>query len=897
MAIGSWVDHMGSKPRKWAAKSVGGIFGFRSLLLAAFALIVVVGVLADLQNREAAEQDLRISVSERIGLMRAKLEGNINGNVQLVRGLISTLKTEPDMSQERFAELSSHLFTDNSQLRNIAGAPDLVISLMYPMAGNGRAIGLDFRKNAAQREAVLQVRDEGKMIIAGPVDLVQGGQGVIGRFPVFTEVDGERAFWGIVSAVIDAQRLFEDSGLLDPDLPIDIAVVGRDAKGASGEQFFGQAHVLASSPVTADVVLPNGSWQLAAIPKTGWEPDSFAIWWRRALIIAAGFLVLLPILIAGHSSEQRKRSMRELQIREESLQRLSRRLELALDASKVGVWELNLETDELVWDDRMRELYDVPDTVKKPDVDVWRGTLHPDDAQRAEAEFEEALRSRGQYRSDFRVVSRKGAVRHIRAKAAVHDVGNAPRIIGLNWDVTADVKLQDALKQAKSEMEQRNAELEATKAKIEHMALHDSLTGLPNRRFLDIELSGSATGSKRGRSARALLIVDLDRFKQINDTFGHAAGDALLIHVSEALRSLIRPTDFVARIGGDEFVIVCRQYTDATYLTGLAESIVEHMREPMIHNGNECRFGVSIGISTAEYGIDEASQLLVNADLALYQAKSTGRNRFAFFTAELHAATLRTKTLADEMLRGIEEGEFVPFYQPQFDASDHSITGVEAVARWRHPVHGTLTPDRFLDVSDEFNVTAAIDRAILVQTLEDMKSWSQNDLGIPRASVNVSAQRLHDPELHERLAELNIQPGTLSFELVESIFLDDYDDVVLRNIEGIRAMGIDIEIDDFGTGRTSIVSLMKLNPRRLKIDRQLIIPMTTSRASRQLAKSVIEIGKALNIGVVAEGVETMRHAQLLKRLGCDILQGYAFARPMPAEDLVAYLKKPVELSA
>lgn len=888
---------MESELKPTPVKPTAGTLGFSPLLVIAFVLIAVVGTLVDKQNREASEQELRISVGERIGLIRAKLEGNINGNIQLVRGLISTLKTEPDMQQSRFAELSTHLFTGSSQLRNIAGAPDLIVSLMYPMAGNERAIGLNYRENAAQKAVALAVRDGGQMVIAGPVDLVQGGQGIIGRFPVFTGEDGDRTFWGIVSAVIDAQRLYEESGLLDPDLPIDIAVVGQDGTGGSGEQFFGPAAVLESSPVTAEVVLPNGSWLLAAVPKNGWHQPSAAVWWQRLLIITAGILVLLPIVIAGRLSEQRKKSMRDLQIREEHLQRLSRRLELALDASKVGVWELNLETDELVWDDRMCELYDLPPDIGTPDVEIWSKTLHPEDAQRAQAEFENALQSRGQYRSNFRVILRNGDIRHIRAKAAVHDVGDAPRIIGLNWDVTADVKLQDALKHAKSQMEHRNEELEDTKAKIEHMALHDSLTGLPNRRFLDSELSKSAEEDHPESTARALLIVDLDRFKQINDTFGHAAGDALLIHVSKVLRTLTRPTDFVARIGGDEFVIVCRQATDEKHLTALAESIVDHMRAPMRYNGNECRFGVSVGISTTEHGANEASHLLVNADLALYQAKSTGRNRFAFFTPELQANTLRAKKLADDIMRGIEEGEFKPFYQLQFDAGDHSITGVEALARWHHPEHGILTPDRFLEASEEFNMTAAIDREVLKQTLRDMTSWSRHGLDIPRASVNVSAQRLLDPELPERLAGLNIKPGTLSFELVESIFLDDCDDIVLHNIECIKAMGIDIEIDDFGTGRTSIVSLMKLNPRRLKIDRQLIIPMTESRASRKLAKSVIEIGKSLNIEVVAEGVETMRHAQLLKRLGCDILQGFAFAKPMSAADLLHYAKKPVELSA
>jgi len=225
------------------------------------------------------------------------------------------------------------------------------------------------------------------------------------------------------------------------------------------------------------------------------------------------------------------------------------------------------------------------------------------------------------------------------------------------------------------------------------------------------------------------------------------------------------------------------------------------------------------------------------------------------------------------------------------------VTGVEALARWQHPELGLLTPAHFLAVAEEFNATASIDREILRQTLTDMDRWARTDVVVPRASVNVSAQRLQDPELLERLEAFDITPGRLSFELVESIFLDDGNDIHMENIERIKALGIDIEIDDFGSGRTSIISLLKVNPRRLKIDRQLIIPMLDSKAPRKLVRSVIEIGKSLDIVVVAEGVESMRHAQMLKRMGCDVLQGHAFGEPMPADQLARHIAKPVELTA
>ena len=442
-------------------------------------------------------------------------------------------------------------------------------------------------------------------------------------------------------------------------------------------------------------------------------------------------------MIAGRLSEQRKKSMHDPQIREDKLQRLSQRLKLALDASRVGVWEYNLKTDQLVWDDRMRELYGIAQDKEPVVVDDWRNALHPDDRERAEHEFEEALRTRGPYRSVFWVLPGGGKVRHIRTRTAVYEDAGGLRIVGLNWDVTSDVRLQDALKQAKAEAERRNTELEETKARIEHMAMHDSLTGLPNRRFLDMELSRAVETTET--APRALLIVDLDRFKQINDTFGHAAGDALLVHVADILRLLARPSDFVARIGGDEFVILCRHDTQRQHLTLLAQSIVARMQRPMIYEGNACRFGVSVGISTAGNDAEEILRLLVNADLALYQAKSTGRNRFAFFTLELQAETLRTtRNWPMISFAASRRANSCPNYQPQYDAHRHTVTGVEALARWRHPELGTLTPAHFLAVAEEFNATAAIDREILRQTLADMDRWTKASVTVPRVPPSTS---------------------------------------------------------------------------------------------------------------------------------------------------------------
>jgi diguanylate cyclase (GGDEF)-like protein len=445
---------------------------------------------------------------------------------------------------------------------------------------------------------------------------------------------------------------------------------------------------------------------------------------------------------------------------------------------------------------------------------------------------------------------------------------------------------------AKNLAEARNAELELAKASLEFNALHDALTGLPNRRYLDNVLAEHAATSAASEKSVALLHVDLDRFKQINDTLGHVAGDEMLKHVARLLRASVSADDFVARVGGDEFIVV--SVADEDNLPGLSEKadlIIDKISQPVPYQGHLCRFGASVGIAVEHGDKVDPKDLLVNSDIALYRAKETTKGGKLFFSKEIQSEIVNAKEISDDILRGIEQEEFISFYQPQFDARTHELVGVEALVRWKHPVKGMLAPAAFLKIAEDLNAVSVMDRMILERAVDDLDRWSASGIVVPKVAVNVSARRLNDIQLIDSLRAMNIKPGTISFELVESIFLDETDDSSASNINEIRKLGIEIEIDDFGTGHASIVSLLNLNPSYLKIDRQFVTPVAGSPEKRRLVSSIVDMGKSLGIKVVAEGVETIEQAHILRELRCDVLQGYAFAKPMPVEELEKFIER------
>jgi diguanylate cyclase (GGDEF)-like protein/PAS domain S-box-containing protein len=576
----------------------------------------------------------------------------------------------------------------------------------------------------------------------------------------------------------------------------------------------------------------------------------------------------------------------EMKTSRERFERISRRLEMALTASKVGVWEFDLTTNRVDWDPIMREMYGLPGDLAPLPRNIWEDALHPDDKADAIALTTLAMANKQDYILDYRVIRQDGVVRNLRSRAShIDDFHDGPKLIGLNWDVTQDYELAQELKNANAVALKRNNELEAARALMEHNSLHDALTGLPNRRMLDTVQRASVENADAGNRRFAVLHVDLDRFKQINDTLGHAAGDAVLIRTAAILRETVGPHDLVARVGGDEFAVFIENAPPEEELVNLARQIITKSSMPIKYLHHECRCGVSVGIAYAEgQGIDSKS-LFINADLAMYRSKHSGRGGYSVFNDDMRREALEKKNRSDQLLTAIERDEFFCLYQPQYASKSLRLTGVETLVRWNNPRQGLMSPTDFLPLADELQIIDRIDEIVLRLALRDLAAWQVAGLVIPRLSINISGRRLRDPNLAAELMRLEMPKGILSFEFLESIFLDEPDEVQMMNINCIRALGIGVEVDDFGSGHSSIVSLLKLKPDRLKIDRTIIEPVTRSKRQRQLVQSIVDIGNLQGITVLAEGVETMAHVEILQAIGCDEFQGYALARPMSADDL------------
>jgi diguanylate cyclase (GGDEF)-like protein len=439
---------------------------------------------------------------------------------------------------------------------------------------------------------------------------------------------------------------------------------------------------------------------------------------------------------------------------------------------------------------------------------------------------------------------------------------------------------------AQSRLRERDANL-ANAERAEYLAYHDGLTGLPNRSMFSKLLNQGISEARRYERSLAVAFLDLDRFKQINDSLGHEAGDQLLQEVATRLRSCVRESDTVARLGGDEFVVLLPELGRGDDAALVAQKILAEVARPFNLMGQEFRVTVSIGLSSyPEDGLDEQT-LTKNADIAMYQAKEGGKNNFQFYARSRNVNTLERLTLEASLRHALVREEFYLLYQAKRDILSGRVTGMEALLRWQHPDLGTVLPDQFLTVAEESGLIVPIGRWVLRTACRQNVAWQKRGLPPLCIAVNLTARQFYDealiPDICAILESTAMEPQLLELEFAEALLIHRVEDT-LRILTELKALRIRIAIDNFGTGYSLLATLQKFPLDTIKIDRSLIKDITGPAHETGLANAIIAIGKSLSLTVVAQGVETRDQAEYLRTHACDELQGFYFERPLAAEE-------------
>ena len=426
-----------------------------------------------------------------------------------------------------------------------------------------------------------------------------------------------------------------------------------------------------------------------------------------------------------------------------------------------------------------------------------------------------------------------------------------------------------------------------TQERLQYLAHHDILTNLPNRASFTERLQQEVKRAKRSHHQAAVLFIDLDRFKIINDTLGHDIGDKVLQMTAERLVNNLRASDTVARLGGDEFAILLPEIAATDEVAMIAEKLLHDLTKPMHLADRELFISASIGISVYPDDSDDPRILVKHADMAMYRAKSLGRNTYQFFSAELSSRADERLSLESSLRRALEREEFLLYYQPQVSLSNGTITGVEALIRWQQPEHGLTPPDQFIPILEETGLIVEVGEWVARSACQQLRHW--HDAGYPiRMAINVSSRQFNDERLEERIRtiinENEIDPTCIELEITESLLMQNpgKTEQILRNF---AAMGIDLAIDDFGVGYSSLSYLRRFPLNTLKIDRTFVNDITTNPDDAAIVSTIIAMAKTLKLAVIAEGVETQAQLDFLKGQQCETMQGYFFSRPVPAAEI------------
>lgn len=553
----------------------------------------------------------------------------------------------------------------------------------------------------------------------------------------------------------------------------------------------------------------------------------------------------------------------------EALVASERRLAEAQRLARMASFECNFDTDEMLWTPGADQVIGLPEALLPRSFRGHVSLLHADDREGLEDAYWNLVSEQRPYEVEYRLLTGEGKVRWIRERGYYLPAEGAlpSRLCGLVFDISATKEAHD---------------------RIQYLAWHDTLTGLANREQLQEVLHQRLEVARDAGLQMALLFVDLDRFKTINDSLGHQVGDELLKTCAQRLRDAVRGSDVVGRLGGDEFVVVLTGVDAAAHVAPIATKLLSRIAAPMVIQGLQLHVTASLGISVYPRDGATASELMRHADAAMYQAKAKGRNTHCFFSEELNARLSERFEIESQLRLALVRGELSLHFQPQFQSEGTRLIGFEALLRWQTPEGRWIPPDKFIPVAEESGLIQPIGDWVLEEACSHWKQWRVQHGADIRVSVNLSASQLRDRGLLTRIRQLterfDMPPGALELELTEAVAMHD-PGASIELMKQLRELQVSLAVDDFGTGYSSLAYLKTLPIQRIKLDRSFVKDMELNPDDQAICKAAIQMAHSLSLEVVAEGVETEAQRRFLSDHGCDLMQGYHLGRPMPAQDV------------
>ncbi|HET7731344.1 MAG TPA: EAL domain-containing protein [Usitatibacter sp.] len=706
---------------------------------------------------------------------------------------------------------------------------------------------------------------------------------VIVNKATFYEASGAVA--GLVGVIVDiTQRKQLEAATRDSNERLravieaaPLAIIARDTEGVvrmwnpAAERMFGwrEEEVLETSTSIVPPELREETLKLrqrAQAGETIWIEDTRRMHRDGHLIdvsmsiapIYGGDSIAIGTMVTINDITRRKQA-------EQALRDSEARLRLAMEAAQMGMWYWETESDQFSCSEGLNTLFGRAPDAPAIGYRALQERLHPEDREFFSATLRHAVKQGTDFQVDYRVAWPDGSVHWIANRGQVHrgPDGRAVRVIGVAMDIT---------------------ERKLAEQRIVHMAHHDALTGLPNRVLLRDRIQQAIAQAHRTASQIAVLFIDLDRFKTINDSLGHQLGDRLLQSVASRILVCVREGDTVSRVGGDEFVIVIPGIASAADASVVASKILEVLASAFHLHGNDLHVAASIGISLYPNDGGDAETLMRNADTAMYHAKDSGRGNFQYFTPHMNVAAQQRLALENALRRALENREFEVHYQPLFDLRDRSITGFEALLRWYPEGEAPIPPSDFIAAAEDSGLIVPIGEFVLREALMQARTWQSAGRSLVIA-VNVSANQLSRPNFVERLRrtieESGIDPALVELEVTEGVIIEGAGEA-REAIDHIAALGVGIAIDDFGTGYSGLAYLKRLPIDTVKIDQSFVRDLTVDPDDAAIVTAIVAMARSLGVDVVAEGVETEEQLAELQRLGCHRAQGFLLARPMTA---------------